>query len=70
MLKCTAVISAFEKTVKFLGKESILRPLVFRQHALVYNRVIALGTDGAKKTHSVFYNSTLTYLGLVKRKET
>lgn len=68
MLKCVTLIFIFRKTVKFLGRESILRPLVIlRQHALAYNRIIALGADSAK-THSVFYNSTLTYLGLVELK--
>lgn len=54
--------------MKFLGRVNILRPLVIlKQHALAYNRIIALGTDSAK-THSVFYNSNLTYLGLVELK--
>lgn len=58
----------FSKRVKFLGRENILRPLVIlRQHALAYNRIIALGTT-VQKTHSVFYNSTLTHLGSAELK--
>lgn len=58
----------FKDSEKILGREHILRPLVIlRQHALAYNRIIALGTDSAK-THSVFYNSTLTYLGAGRMK--
>lgn len=35
--------------MKFVGREDILSPLVIlRQHALAYNRIIALGTDSAE----------------------
>lgn len=40
-----------KKRVDFSGRENILRPLaLLRQHAVAYNRIIALGTDGAKDT--------------------
>lgn len=58
----------FSKRVKFLGRENILRPLVIlRQHALAYNRIIALGTTVQKHTLCSI-NSTLTYPGSVELK--
>lgn len=69
MRKCITLILIFFflKTVKFLGRENFLRPLVIlRQHALAYTRIIALGTDSAK--HTLCSIMVLTYLGLVELK--
>lgn len=64
-----AVVLFSKKTVKFVGREDILSPLVIlRQHALAYNRIIALGTDSAETLCSRVVLLLIWGVGRIKRK--